>query len=182
MTNLAPYRELATSPRLWQQVKALRGLLRIEAEVAIPALKARENMVIWGEKINDLSPLPPERHFRDAMMDGAKQFVAQMGRLRERYHLVTNEADLMIYGPGVDRGFGRSETDGMKVMATQEDEVKWPETFCFFIVGDFVAEFGHLVPHDSDEERHQIRVTSVAEWEAAEKAAERQLLEQQRRR
>ena len=137
--------------------------------------------MIWGERINDLSPLPPENYFRAAMIDGAKQFVRQMARTRERYRLLTNEADLQIYWPAVSRGIGKTETANFKAIAVAEGEVQWPEEMSFVIVGDFLAEFGFLVPPTSEEEQHQIKVASVAEWRAAEREAEAQLMRERRR-
>ena len=181
MTSLAPYFETAQSPRVWQPCRQLRGMLTIETEVAAPALKARPTLQIWGEQINDLSPLPPERNFRVAMMDGAKEFVSQMATTRERYRLLTNESELKLYGPGVSRGFGKPELDHFQGRAVAEQEIQWPEEMVFLIVGDFLAEFGFWVPDVTEEERVQVRKNTVNEWRSAEAATLKLLAQAQRR-
>lgn len=178
------FTETPASPRIWQPVRALRGNLTLDRDVVAPVLALRPHGWINGERINDLSPLPPERHFREKMLQGARLFVDLLSKKRERFRLVTPEADLRIYGPGISRGFGKSQTPAPGEMATvvRGNEEVYPEEVTMYIIGDFVAEYGFLVPDTSEEEQKQIRIATVQEWEAAEQAAMKRMEQEQRRR
>ncbi len=167
MTDLlAPFRETPKSPRLWQEAKALRARLTVDTELALPVLRLREGYVIAGERINDLSPLPPERFLREKLMEGARLFVKRLAATRERYQLKTPEADMRIWGP---TQVFEAQTEG--AVTFTQDEWLNQEGLNFFIVGDFVAEYGFLVPEITEAETKALRITTVKEWEAAEKAA-----------
>lgn len=156
--------ETATSPRLWQPVRALTGSLTLDATVALPVLALRPGGQIRGETVNSLSPLPPERHFRELILLGARRFVAELAQKRERYRLITPEAELKVYGPYMHK-------DREGAGSFQGAEWVHPEALDFHLVGDFVAEFGHLVPDIQPEERRLVQTTTVAEWQRAEDAA-----------
>ncbi len=166
--------ETPKSPRLWQPTKDLVGSLRVDTELAIPVLKLRPGNQIKGEKINDLSPLPPEAHFRRVMLDGARIFVQRMAVRRERYHLKTPESDMRIWGPV--QWVDRSQEQG----AYAADEWLNPEYLDFKIVGDFVAEFGFLMEQFNDEGNDLVKkivqANAVTVWSQTERAAERREL------
>ncbi len=160
------YRETPKSPRLWQKQTSLRARLSVDTELVLPTLRLRPGHVIAGERVNDLSPLPPERPFREAVMAGAQLFVRRLAATRERYSLLTPEADMRVWGP---TQVFEAETDG--AVAFRRDEWMHQDQLNFFIVGDFVAEYGFLVPAVTEEETKALRIATVREWEAAEQAA-----------
>lgn len=164
--------ETPDSPRIWQQVKQLAGRISVPYDLAWPVLKDRPNTIIYGERINDLSPLPPESHFRKAMLKAAQRFVDDLGKKRERYELTTNQADLLIYGP-----FQHREAS-LAPIGFQQDEMLFPDTLDFQIVGDFKAQYGFLVPDVTPEETKHVQAVSVAQWRQAEAAAQAKLRSQ----
>ncbi len=162
------------SPRMWKPVK-LAAALTVDTGMALPVLKDRIGWQIRGETVNSLSPLPPEGHFRKAVLDGAKVFVGRMALARSRYRLKTNESDMWLTGPFQTKGFGRAETANFKTVALNGDEWLWPECLDFRIEGWFVAEFGYLtdMPTDLDKDRDLVQSITVAEWQKVEDAAMR---------
>lgn len=54
-------------------------------------------------RINDISSLYPDGYFRQAAIDAAKKFVADMER--QGFSLITAEADVKVYGPVRHRDF-----------------------------------------------------------------------------
>lgn len=167
---LGPYRETAASPRIWEEPKPIKGRITVDSELAIPVLQTRPNGQILGERINDLSPLGPERHLREVLMVGAKLFVQQLARRRERYRLHTPESELRIWGPVQ---FLDLHATGAVPFAL--DEWLHPEALDFKIVGDFVAEYGFLVEPVTDEELKTLALATVATWRDAENAGRKRL-------
>lgn len=166
--------ETMKRPRVWKPV-TLHGSLTVDTGTALPVLALRPGYKIKGEMINNLSPLPPERHFREVMLGGARVFIKQMERTAERYRLKTPEAEMRIFGPFMTKGFGKSETEGMRAVAYSGDEWKWPEKIDFRIEGTFVAEFGFVTELPRPEDSALIQVMAARDWELAERAAYKRL-------
>lgn len=57
-------------------------------------------------RINDISSLYPDGQFRQAAIDAAKKFVADMAR--QGLDLITAEADVRVYGPIRHRDFSKA--------------------------------------------------------------------------
>ena len=163
--------ESAKAPRVWQPIRQLAGRITVDFELARPVLAMRPGYLIKGERINDLSPLPPETHFRAAMLRAARLFVDDLIKKPERYHLETPEADMLIYGPYQHRSHS-----GVAV-GFEQDEWLFPEAVDFQIVGDFVAEFGKNVEHGAslddvpDDQRAKVMSVSFERWKQVEAAA-----------
>ncbi len=158
--------ETAKSPRIWQPVP-LTGSYTVDFDMAYPVLNARPQGRVLDERINDLSPLPPESHFRNFTFYCAKRFVQEMERKRERYHLHTAEGDLRIRGPFMTKDMtGTMHADGF-----EQHELLNPESVDFHITGMFVAEYGFWVEMPNEDERKKIQAVSFEQWKKAETAA-----------
>lgn len=160
-------RQVATakSPTAWQEVNGLRAAINLDLELALPALQRRTGGVIQSERVNDLSPLWPESHLRDAILLGAKRFVKYCEQMRERYRPLTAEGDFRVSGPY------RYKPTTDRVIGFQSDQYLLDHgKVTFYVVGDFVAEFGHLTPAITDDEVTETQRRAVDLWVAGERA------------
>jgi hypothetical protein len=168
--------ETPQSPRLWEPVE-LTGNYVVDWDMAYPVMAARparrvhgvwlEAGQVWNERINDLSPLPPESHFRAFTLRCARKFVEEMAKKRARYQLVTQEGNLVIRGP-----YQHRDTVTPKPVGFQQDEILHPECLDFHITGTFLAEYGHLVEWMDDEaEAQKVQAVSFDLWREAERIA-----------
>lgn len=167
--------ETPKSPRVWQEVTQKRARATVETEVALPVLRARPTGQLRGERINDLSPLPPESHFRAAMLKACRIFVREQAKKRSRFVPTTPEADFRIYGPYQHYDHRRSTNLGSlwlpQGQGRQGDEWADPAAMDFLIIADFVAEYGFVTPLGSEAEAQSTASAAVAVWQAAERAA-----------
>lgn len=127
----------------------LRGILTIDyavcetigrAERTAPA--ENKTFPLRGVKVNDLSVLWPYSHLRSLALQGAKQFTADLAK--RGYRLLTNEADVVVFGPYRGRGWQRQPSGDLKAIGRQEGEDPFPEAVDFLLIGEFLATRGYV--------------------------------------
>lgn len=112
--------------------------LRAALEIDVELMPLR----MVNDRINDLSPLGPERHFREKMMWGAKEFVFRMKQQGKT--LLTPEGDMLIQGPYLKHNWA-NHRDGVRAVARKVDEVLYPDGVTYYIIGTFLETRAHQV-------------------------------------
>lgn len=148
-------RENLDKAPIWQPMEIPIRVFDIPYDLALPALQQhgtripnddpehperRFALVLYGVKLNDLSPLWPVAHFREAMMVAAKAGVRQLEAQEENYQLATPESDLRVYGPYAPRALHHH--DNAFVRGTRGLNLAVPGFSDFQIIGDYVAHWG----------------------------------------
>lgn len=143
-------RENLEKATIWQPVLLKCRMTDVPYDLAWPAIQHHgtpmkndhDALALQGIRINDLSPLWPVAHFRQLAMATAKEFVAQMKRQSSNYDLVTEEGNILIYGPYRPR---KPRGNGLvSIRGFQTDEWNDMGLLDFQIWANFVAKYGKI--------------------------------------
>ena len=131
-----------------------KGVLRVERRLVEDLQDYEPGWRVWGEKIDSLSPLWPYKHFRDLLLRGAKKYVFDLSC--QGWRLLTNEGDLVVWGPCVARNWAQAgQKFGVVQGRTVGEEQFLSDVYDFLVDGQWLAST-YLMETPTPQPQHRL--------------------------
>ncbi len=122
-----------------------RGIYPVDKRMLI---QAKIPLPIRGVRVNDLSPLWPASHFRNAMLQAAAAFVA--GMARQGFELADHEGDIRVYGPYKPKPWEDALGSTPMFGAMSDASGHMTDTADILLYANFLASKGHTYQEDHE--------------------------------